>query len=1626
MKKKMTALFLALSMGLSLFPTALAEEDAAGLSTADNALPVSEETEREEFNIFGEELLLGYTGPGGDVVIPDGIVSIDSRVFAGRDDITSITIPDSVTRIGQQAFAGTGLTSITIPDSVTEFSDSVFKGCTELTYVALGSGVRSISEFLFCDCTGLEQFTVPDGCISIEEWAFHGCDNLTVLTIPASVTSIGNYIGAGNLSAIVGQAGSYAETYAGKKGYNFYEGSVPQEELDHIAAGLVIRQGVLTQYTGPGGQVRIPEGVTAIREGVFDHCDTLTGVVLPESLTSIGNWAFRECTGLTSLTIPDSVTSMGNYAFQGCAGLRELTVGAGLAKIDSSWFGGCSQLTSVTLSPGLKSIEGRAFSDCSNLTGIVIPDTVTSIGGSAFRNCSALRQIDIPSSVTSIGREAFAGCTGLTQVSVGNIACDIASNAFPEGVTLTDPNGSNAFEDFAIRNGVVTKYTGIGGNVVIPAGVTAIGHQAFAGLNKVYSVTIPEGVTQIDTYAFSDCTGLERVVIPDSVTEIRTQAFDGCSKLSSVTLGNGVEIIGYAAFRGCESLKSIALPGTLRTLEGEAFRRCSAMETVTIAPGVTTIGKDAFWNCSSLTGIELPDSVTSLGANAFLNCSKLARVTLGAGIRNIENKTFYSCDALSDVTFGKNLYTIGDEAFSGCAGLTGLTVPDGVASIGVKAFANCSGLKSVFLPDSVKILGEDAFSGCSSLTDVTAPDRLGAIVTDFLEHRDFTIRDGKLTKYTGVGGNVVLPGDVTSIGSRAFADCKTLTGVTIPGGVTSIDSRAFANCTALSRVSGGKGLTSCAQDAFSGCSKLTVLDLPDRFLNGAEAFTIENGTLKKYTGLALKVEVPDGVTAIASGAFGGISAQRVTFPSTLTTISDGALVNMSGLTDVVIPASVTQIGDIAFSYYGGDNGTLYKTSDLTVHGAAGSYAETWAKRVGYQFVADQAWNVSDLAKEHKFTIENGVLKGYTGPGGDVVVPDGVTEIYYGVLDSIGMLDSLTLPAGIKRVSINNPTVKRIVMGSGAVNVNLKCDQLESVSLPDSVETLNITSKALRELAIPAGVTMWPSLSCPRLNKLTFPSGNWVFKGISRADFMERIRSYPALNQVVNCPNEFVDDLIAANKALMDNWTDPQSTITSQSDRITRLSNEITAGLTADYDKARAISQWVVDHIKYDDDYYYEGLKDYSDVPFHPEDILDKGQAVCAGISRLTQALMVAQKIPCLYVLGSAGGSHAWNLALIDGEYLWIDNTWGMNYFGIGVYAISRDHTATGAASFNNVKGPGTLVSGSAGAEEATETAEEILVREKIEALREQYPEGKRWTNSDSYYSAALHSTGSGCAGFAYLCSDTAFGDAPVVETHSDFTRIRVGDILRINHDTHSVIVLKKLSDSVIVAEGNYNSSIHWGREISRSELEKGEMKVTTRWGGRAQDQQAQTWLTASSWAQAEVEAAITASLVPEALQSNYTDLITRREFCTLMVTLVEQKSGQDIGAYLNSKGLSVANPFTDTTDSNVLAAYALGIVKGTSATTFNPNGSITRQEAAAMLQRTGKLLGIRAGEGQDFADKAQFGSWAAEGIGYVSGLVDADSGKRVMEGTGGGNFSPLDTYSREQAILTALRLSRCA
>lgn len=179
----------------------------------------------------------------------------------------------------------------------------------------------------------------------------------------------------------------------------------------------------------------------------------------------------------------------------------------------------------------------------------------------------------------------------------------------------------------------------------------------------------------------------------------------------------------------------------------------------------------------------------------------------------------------------------------------------------------------------------------------------------------------------------------------------------------------------------------------------------------------------------------------------------------------------------------------------------------------------------------------------------------------------------------------------------------------------------------------------------------------------------------------------------------------------------------------------------------------------------------------------------------------------------------------------------------------------------------------------------------------------------------------------------------------------------------------------------------------------------------------------SSWAEGEVNSARDNGLIPSELDGNYTGNITRLEFCKLAMALVKSMDG--MGKLLTEPpildGVSQGASFTDTDDRDVEILCDSGIVKGYGGGRFGPDALITREEAAVMLHRLGKLWNWRvADERLNFTDKGQISSWAKESVAFVSNFTY--NGKAIMGGTGGGKFSPKTYYTREQAFITFQRL----
>jgi BspA type Leucine rich repeat region (6 copies) len=573
--------------------------------------------------------ITGYTGSGGALTITNSIngltvVSIGDSAFYSAN-LTSVSIPDSVTNIGNYAFQYCfSLTSATLGNSVASLGEGAFEYCEALTNIIIPDSVFAIGENAFFE-SGLTSVTLGNSVNSIGQSAFSATD-LTSILIPNSVTNIAfeAFASCRNLTNIMVDAANPA--YTSSNGVLF----------DKDQTTLIAFPG------GIAGSYVIPDSVTNIETGAF-QTSYLTNITIPNSVIWIGDNAFSSCLDLKSIIIPSSVNNIGDGAFAYCSYLKSVffegnappddgtifyddpatvyysygTTGWGstfgsvptslyssgfgysinggtvtltrylgtdtvvtvpdsinnlpVTSIGSGTFSGLG-LSSVIIPDSVTSIGGVAFSSCYNLTNIMIPDSVTNIGSYAFQFCSHLASIIIPDSVTSIGTYAFNGCSNLVSVAIGNGVSSIGINAF-------------------IHCGLT--------NVTLPNSITSIGSGAFAYC-KMTSLIIPDSVTSIGSGAFSYCYNLTNASIGNGVISIGVGAFGVCSNLICVTIGSGVQSIGSGAFGTCPALEFVYFKGNAPPINANAFIPSPA--TIYYLPGTkgwgSTLGgrPAALWN----------------------------------------------------------------------------------------------------------------------------------------------------------------------------------------------------------------------------------------------------------------------------------------------------------------------------------------------------------------------------------------------------------------------------------------------------------------------------------------------------------------------------------------------------------------------------------------------------------------------------------------------------------------------------------------------------------------------------------------------------------------------------------------------------------------------------------------------------------------------------------------------------------------------------------------------------------------------------------------------------------------------------------------------------------------------
>ena len=840
---------------------------------------------------------------------------IDVPWYDVHDKITSINIPNGVSKIGNNAFAS----CISLDEIYVEAAMPP----------ALGNNALASSPSCFIPCGAIATYQSSNWANQVGVFE-EVCPAVVKAKVPASwedddITVWVWTDGAGTEYPTTKEGDWYVYTHTDTEEFNiiFKSGTGWKDEMYHRTQTVDIKgitentcleiqptTGKATYsivdcemmvdtteyfitYTSTDGNIVTPYKTNVFGANIVSHTylDGQGVITFDGPVTSIGEEAFNYCSSLTSITIPNSVTSIGDYAFNSC-----------------------SSLTSITIPNSVMSIGTSAFNRCSSLTSITIPNSVTSIGDNAFSGCSSLTSITIPESVTSIGKMAFIGCSSLTSMTV--------------------ENGNTVYDSRENCNAIIETATNtlIAGcqNTIIPNSVTIIGGHAFSGCFSLTSITIPNSVTSIGGWAFRDCTSLASVVIPESVTSIGVGAFSSCDNLSSVIIPNSVTSIGDYAFNSCSSLTSITIPNSVMSIGYRAFNRCSSLTSLTIPNSVTSIGYEAFWGCSSLDTIHLEATTPpTLGVDAFTSsplcyipCGTLAAYEASDWTSQVGEFVEEGCAPIQKC--GDGLYW---EYADGVLTITGTgDMYDYAKDTDVPWYDVRGNIKTVSLPDAMTKIGQNAFYKCTAMTSINMPTSLTAI------------GEKAFAQDTKLACEIILPASMTNIATRAFFNCKAVPAFHVEATTPpTVQADAFDYTTAPIHVPCGYGHI-YGKHAQWGMLNLEMCEL---LQDNVYYYPIDGHTARAVTYHSNPTDtivlpsavmiggMPRTVTEVADFAFTDCdNLPAIYFNEGLEYIGERAFVRCYGLHGtIVLPATLETIGERAFSYC--DNVEKYLLQAMT-------------------------------------------------------------------------------------------------------------------------------------------------------------------------------------------------------------------------------------------------------------------------------------------------------------------------------------------------------------------------------------------------------------------------------------------------------------------------------------------------------------------------------------------------------------------------------------------------------------------------------------------------------------------------------------------------------------------------
>ena len=579
------------------------------------------------------------------LTIPSTVKALRKYCFVDCNNLKTVTIPEGVEYIGTFAFGNTGLESVVIPSTVKEMGAYPF--CTsQITSLTIPATLTRWPEGFFTG-TKIESIEIPEGVTEIGDRCFQSCDKLKYIKLPSSVKKIGENIVEGCSSLVTLSIPSGVEVMTGAP-------ALPDNATLEITGSdnkLGMENGMLVNDRGEGGKwllsvpddaivdgrFTVPDGITAFGNNLFLDKTELVEIANAGALEHLGSYALSK-TGITTVDMPQ-LKSMGEYTFQKCQSLQHVLLPESIEEIPSECFKGCCLLGEINFPRALKKIGFEAF-DGTAIVSAELPDGLEEIGVWAFSD-NNLESVTIPASCHKFSY-AFAG-TNLRQVNIPEGIAEISPAAFASCYNLESINLPSTLK--TIGKQAFSYCLGLR-EIVLPEGLTSVGESAFVA-SALTSIVIPENVSSLGEWAFSRCSNMTEAVVKSNIKSLPVGIFEECSSLEKVVLPESVECIGVSAFWCDFALSDIKFPSGLKELEYAAMAGCN-IEHLQLPSSVKLIGEYCFGDAKCTTVDLSLTQLRELPGHAFNECPNIKSIILPATMEMMTDN-FYLCPEIERV-----------------------------------------------------------------------------------------------------------------------------------------------------------------------------------------------------------------------------------------------------------------------------------------------------------------------------------------------------------------------------------------------------------------------------------------------------------------------------------------------------------------------------------------------------------------------------------------------------------------------------------------------------------------------------------------------------------------------------------------------------------------------------------------------------------------------------------------------------------------------------------------------------------------------------------------------------------------------------------------------------------------